>query len=619
MRKSLQKTPPSGLSSRLAPLSAGLLAAAAVARQPAAKPNGSAGSRGSGARCGARRRRPSSLAARRCARLLEGFLSRTEVADCAHLALQWLSDELGIDRSICLVRPLREQMLVAVSSHGLPAAATATFTVSLDDWGNPLVNAVNNKRSTFFPAAHSSADRRRRPSTPFEDAAFHVVPLGVSGLTEDTFGLLLLGGMSQVSRELTWFNQVFGQKLHQILRQQALTEGDRKQGRERTLLYSIINAVTDPILLTDTEGRLLIANARALTLFTASEEESEGRRGAVRMNNMLLSSALSSKAIEETGAARRELLLVNPVDGSDLLFELLSTITEDPRHGSGVVSILRNVSDLRRASEEIEENYPKAAARRGAGAGGERPSEPDHRLGRGPDRRHRRERRDVADERAGRAAVHHPDARRRARAAVGAGQRRPLLVVHRRHARQRRSAPRRRNRPDRSENRRGDAGRGHRRQDPVRARRADGRRHHSSRSPRGDRKGQSVRAVEAGLGRARAEDSGGHGRHRAAERAAAPPGDRARTGLRAQVAVPREHVARIPHAAQRHARLHVDAAAGRRRPGRTARQAAAQSHRIERPPSAHRSSTRFSTSRASRRGGCRCSSRRSTSGISSPR
>jgi hypothetical protein len=36
------------------------------------------------------------------------------------------------------------------------------------------------------------------------------------------------------------------------------------------------------------------------------------------MNNMLLSSALSSKAIEETGG-RRELLLVNPVDGSDLV------------------------------------------------------------------------------------------------------------------------------------------------------------------------------------------------------------------------------------------------------------------------------------------------------------
>ncbi|MEO8260558.1 MAG: ATP-binding protein [Acidobacteriota bacterium] len=292
-------------------------------------------------------------------RLLEDFLSRSEIADCAQLALQWLSDTLGIDRSLCLVRPLREQMLVTVWSHGLPAAATATFTVSLDDWGNLLVNALNNKRSTFFPAPHSTADRRRRPNTPFADDAYHVVPLGVSGLTEDTFGLLLLGGAPQVPPGLAWFRQVLGQKLHQILRQQTLTEGDRRQGRERTLLYSIINAVTDPILLTDTEGRLLIANSRALTLFTASEEESEGRRGAVRMNNMLLSSALSSKAIEETGAARRELLLANPVDGSDLLFELLSTVTEDPRHGTGLVSILRNVSDLRRASEEIEENYRK--------------------------------------------------------------------------------------------------------------------------------------------------------------------------------------------------------------------------------------------------------------------
>ena len=217
------------------------------------------------------------------------------------------------------------------------------------------------------------------------------MPLGVSGLIEDTFGLLLLGGaVAAVAR---------ARLVHAGLRPEARirssasrrsTEGDRKQGRERSLLYSIINAVTDPILLTDTEGRLLIANARALTLFTASEEESEGRRGAVRMNNMLLSSALSSKAIEETGAARRELLLVNPVDGSDLLFELLSTVTEDPRHGTGVVSILRNVSDLRRASEEIEENYRQAAARRSAGAGGERPPEPDHRLGRRSDRRDRR-------------------------------------------------------------------------------------------------------------------------------------------------------------------------------------------------------------------------------------
>ncbi len=297
------------------------------------------------------------LAAR--VRLLEGLVGRSELSDCAHLALQWLGEVLGIAQSICLVRPTDEASLFVVGTYGLPGSAVSRFSVSLEDWSNPLVTALAHRKAGFFPEPHSAADRRRRPSTPFEDSAFHVLPLGVSGFSEDAFGLLLVGGSVAFRPELHWFITVFSQKLDQILRQQTLADGDRKQGRERSLLYNIINAVTDPILLTDAEGRLLIANARALTLFTASEEESEGRRGAVRMNNMLLSSALSSKAIEETGATLRELLLVNPVDGSDLVFELLSTVTEDARQGSGVVSILRNVTDLRRASEEIEDNYRK--------------------------------------------------------------------------------------------------------------------------------------------------------------------------------------------------------------------------------------------------------------------
>ena len=292
-------------------------------------------------------------------RLLEGFVGRAELTDSANLALQWLGEVLGISQSICLVRPPDETSLFVIGTYGLTGSAVSRFSVSLEDWGNPLVSAFANRKELFFPAPHSASDRKRRPSTPFEDSAFHVLPLGISGFAEDAFGLLLVGGSTSFQPQLHWFTNVFSQKLDQILRQQTLADGDRKQGRERSLLYNIINAVTDPILLTDAEGRLLIANARALTLFTASEEESEGRRGAVRMNNMLLSSALSSKAIEETGATRRELLLVNPVDGSDLVFELLSTVTEDSRQGSGVVSILRNVTDLRRASEEIEDNYRK--------------------------------------------------------------------------------------------------------------------------------------------------------------------------------------------------------------------------------------------------------------------
>ena len=53
---------------------------------------------------------------------------------------------------------------------------------------------------------------------------------------------------------------------------------------------------------------------------------------------------------------------MDPTEGSDLLFELISTTAGDARMGMGIVSILRNVSDLRRATEEIQDNYRKLRA-----------------------------------------------------------------------------------------------------------------------------------------------------------------------------------------------------------------------------------------------------------------
>src|SRR5256885_572544 len=101
--------------------------------------------------------------------------------------------------------------------------------------------------------------------------------------------------------------------------------------------------------------RCFISNARADALFSTKEGESEGKHRAVTLNNMLFSAALSKQAIDEAGAARRELLLVSPSGGADLLFELLSSVVQHPREGTCVVSILRNVTDPRAAPEQIEE------------------------------------------------------------------------------------------------------------------------------------------------------------------------------------------------------------------------------------------------------------------------
>ena len=149
--------------------------------------------------------------------------------------------------------------------------------------------------------------------------------------------------------------RLLSRQLGRLLSRHALAE--TRFGQERMLLYSIINAVTDPILLTDTEGKLIIANTHAEKLFAAPEDASEGWRRAVALNNMLFSAALSTSAVTQTDLARRELLLVDPLEGSDLLFELLSSRAKDERQGTFVVSILRNITDLARAREEIEESY----------------------------------------------------------------------------------------------------------------------------------------------------------------------------------------------------------------------------------------------------------------------
>jgi PAS domain S-box-containing protein len=152
--------------------------------------------------------------------------------------------------------------------------------------------------------------------------------------------------------------QALGRKLVDLRRIRVLASTERRLDRERALLQSILKAVPDPVLLTDPEGRLVMANARAERYLASEEEESEGRRRAVALNNMLFSAALTRHAIEGAEFARRELPLVDPNDGSDRLFELMSAPITTPE-GPGIVSVLRNVTDLQLAAQEIEENYRK--------------------------------------------------------------------------------------------------------------------------------------------------------------------------------------------------------------------------------------------------------------------
>jgi PAS domain S-box-containing protein len=247
---------------------------------------------------------------------------------------------------IALAEPSSSQLLI-VAEHGVSSAAIVDFVLTHDDEGHPLIKAMHGKEPSYF-------DGQQTFRSPLE-GRFHAVPLRLDD-SEPPLGLLLASAAApEVRPAVTWVATMLSRQASRLMSRDALAE--TRFGQERMLLYSIINAVTDPILLTDIEGKLIIANTHAEKLFAAPEDASEGWRRAVGLNNMLFSAALSTSAVSESELARRELLLVDPLEGSDLLFELLSSRAKDERQGTYVVSVLRNVTDLARAKEEIEESY----------------------------------------------------------------------------------------------------------------------------------------------------------------------------------------------------------------------------------------------------------------------
>ena len=280
---------------------------------------------------------------------VEFLLTSIDVQESARRAVDWLVAHAPVNEAAVLVSEGLSNEMMLVAEHGISSGAIMDFALSREDTSHPLIHALSSAEPVRIDglAAHHRA--------PIEGQAFHAIPLRADA-TEPGHGLLLVAGLgSHIDAETLWLGRTLGKQVSRLLGRQLLAE--TRFGQERMLLYSIINAVTDPILLTDTEGKLIIANSHAEKLFAAPEEASEGWRRAAALNNMLFSAALSTSAVGMTELARRELLLVDPLEGSDLLFELLSSRAKDERQGTYVVSILRNVTDLARAKEEIEESY----------------------------------------------------------------------------------------------------------------------------------------------------------------------------------------------------------------------------------------------------------------------
>jgi PAS domain S-box-containing protein len=148
-----------------------------------------------------------------------------------------------------------------------------------------------------------------------------------------------------------------------LFRMRRLDESEQLADRlqqERDRLTMMVDSLPDPVVITDAANNFVAQNSRAEHLLSARESDSPGRRRAVELNNLLFTSHIAKAVMSGGQAATRELNLVDPDEGADLLFEVLAHPLGD-RVGpeDAFLSVLRDVTDLRRAGHELERQFQR--------------------------------------------------------------------------------------------------------------------------------------------------------------------------------------------------------------------------------------------------------------------
>ena len=336
--------------------------------------------------------RVSPLLDRELAGLLADLAESPDFAAAESLLLRQFADAAGAARAALYVVDPNFQRLEPRGSQGLDSGDHVRAPIPLDDDGHPMAVAALGHETVIcgdgslagLPFEHCVLvplpQTRYRGGPPprcertwslagrFANSRIFDWP-GAHGerrlrLGHVVFGVLVVEGAPPEAtiEELADAALMAGPVIARGHTLEGLSRAAERLDDERNLLTTIISALPDPIVITDAANRVVVQNRRADLLLSLREGDSEGRRRAVEINNLLFSSFLSKAAL--AGGVRsgsRELNLVDPNEGTDLLFEVLAhplpaAFTRDGSY----LSVLRDVTDLKRASIELERQFNRA-------------------------------------------------------------------------------------------------------------------------------------------------------------------------------------------------------------------------------------------------------------------
>jgi PAS domain S-box-containing protein len=336
--------------------------------------------------------RCSALLDRELAGLLADLAESPDFAAAESLLLKQFSEAAGVTRAALYVVDPSFQRLEPRGSQGIVAKSARRTSVPLDDEGHPMtIAALGHEVVVCGDGALADLPFETALLLPLPQARYRGGPQSRSGrswslaprfsnssvmnwpgagserrrrLGHVVFGVLALDGRPDdaITQELAEAALLTGPVIARAHALEGLGRTAERLDDERNLLTSIISALPDPIVITDSANRVVVQNQRADLLLSMRDDDSEGRRRAVEINNLLFSSFLSRAAL--AGGVRsssRELNLVDPNEGTDLLFEVLAhPLPASITRGGSYVSVLRDVTDLKRASIELERQYNRA-------------------------------------------------------------------------------------------------------------------------------------------------------------------------------------------------------------------------------------------------------------------
>jgi PAS domain S-box-containing protein len=325
------------------------------------------------------------LSGERLAELLSAISEAPDFVTAATYMIAQLADILGARRGIAITLDSPPRRFISTASVGFEGETTPSISLPVDDLSNPIVLSA---LSLHAVSCDGVAPLPGLPfgewvAIPFPQPQYRGAPplLGDAELDHVRLDGCEVRRRSSIDRrrrlghapagvvliEASIDEATLGEVMHAaslagpVLSRMAAVEEFRlsstRLDQQREMLTAIVNSLPDPIVIINAERDIVVQNKRAEHLLSTGDKDSEGRRRAVEINNLLFTSHLSKAAMgaNET-AGSRELNLVDPDEGTDLLFEVLTHDLgglEGAQAGS-TVSVLRDVTDLRRAANELE-------------------------------------------------------------------------------------------------------------------------------------------------------------------------------------------------------------------------------------------------------------------------